>query len=46
MNGLSENEKITPDLIETMIARAQELAQEPNTYWTDQFNKTTAPPIT
>jgi cysteine synthase A len=34
----SKDGKITPALIEAMIARARELAKEPNTYWTDQFN--------
>jgi cysteine synthase A len=34
----SENRKITAKLIDTMVARAKELSQEPNTFWTDQFN--------
>lgn len=31
---------ITPDLIPRMIEVAREMAQEPNTFWTDQFNNT------
>jgi cysteine synthase A len=34
----SENGKITAKLIDSMVARARELSQEPNTFWTDQFN--------
>ncbi|MCC6801442.1 MAG: cysteine synthase family protein [Anaerolineae bacterium] len=34
----SESGLITPDLIPRMIEVARGLAQEPNTYWTDQFN--------
>ncbi len=34
----SKDRKITPELIQTMIARARELSKEPNTFWTDQFN--------
>lgn len=34
----SEGGKITPALIQAMIARAKELAAEPGTFWTDQFN--------
>lgn len=34
----SEDRKITQDLIQAMIDRAGELAKEPNTFWTDQFN--------
>jgi cysteine synthase A len=30
--------KITPDLIQTLIARVRALATEPDTFWTDQFN--------
>ena len=30
--------KITPDLFQTCLARVRELAAEPNTFWTDQFN--------
>ncbi len=33
-----EGGRITPGLIQSMIARARELAAEPNTVWTDQFN--------
>jgi len=34
----SDNGKITAKLIDHMIARAKELSQEPNTFWTDQIN--------
>src|SRR5215204_2364905 len=34
----SEGGKITAKLIDSMIARAKELSNEPNTFWTDQFN--------
>lgn len=34
----SENGKITAALIDSMIAKAKELSQQPNTFWTDQFN--------
>ena len=34
----SENGKITAKLIDSMVARARELSEEPNTFWTDQFN--------
>ena len=34
----SVNRKITAELIQAMIDRARELAREPNTFWTDQFN--------
>jgi cysteine synthase A len=34
----SEGGRITPDLVPRMIARATELAEEPDTYFTDQFN--------
>lgn len=34
----SEGGRITPDLIPRMIARATELADEPDTFFTDQFN--------
>src|SRR6476646_8345060 len=30
--------KITAKLIDSMIARARELSNEPDTFWTDQFN--------
>jgi cysteine synthase A len=34
----SDGGKITPALMQSMIARARELSTEPNTAWTDQFN--------
>lgn len=34
----SKDRKITPELIQMMIARARQLSKEPNTFWTDQFN--------
>jgi len=34
----SKDRKITPELIQAMIARARDLAKAPNTFWTDQFN--------
>jgi cysteine synthase A len=34
----SDGHKITPPLIQALIARARELSTEPNTFWTDQFN--------
>ena len=34
----SVNRKVTPELIQTMIGRARELAAQPNHFWTDQFN--------
>ncbi len=34
----SEGGKITPALMQSMIARARALSTEPNTVWTDQFN--------
>ncbi|MBN1333323.1 MAG: cysteine synthase family protein [Synergistales bacterium] len=34
----SDNGKITAKLIDDMIARARELSEEPNTFWTDQIN--------
>ncbi len=36
----SEERKITAKLIDDMVARAKELSNEPNTFWTDQFNNT------
>lgn len=33
----SEEGKITPDLVPRMIARAQEIAAQPDAYWTKQF---------
>jgi cysteine synthase A len=34
----SENGQITAKLIASLIKRAKELSEAPNTYWTDQFN--------
>ena len=34
----SVNSKVTPELIQQMVARARELSTQPNTFWTDQFN--------
>ena len=34
----SDNRKITADLINRMVARARELAEQPGIFWTDQFN--------
>ena len=34
----SEGGKVTPDLIQRCIGRVRALADEPNTFWTDQFN--------
>jgi len=34
----SENRKVTPQLIQALIARVREWAKQPNTFWTDQFN--------
>ena len=34
----SDGGKITPALIQRMIARAKELSEEPDTHWTDQIN--------
>ncbi len=30
--------RVTPELFKQMLARIEEVAREPNTYWTDQFN--------
>jgi cysteine synthase A len=38
----SVDRKITAELIQAMIDRAGELAKEPNTFWTDQFNNVDA----
>src|SRR6201993_4201339 len=38
----SENGKLTPELFRTMIDKAKKLAEEPNTYYTDQFNNADA----
>lgn len=34
----SENGELTAKLIDDMIARARELSEDPNTFWTDQVN--------
>ena len=34
----SQDGQITPDLVPRMMAKAGELAAEPDTYWTDQMN--------
>ena len=34
----SVDRKVTPELIAAALARVQELATQPNTFWTDQFN--------
>ena len=34
----SDNGKISAKLIDTMVARAKELSQDPKFFWTDQFN--------
>lgn len=34
----SVERKITPELVQALIQRAREMAPEPNTFWTDQFN--------
>lgn len=34
----SVNRKVTPELIQSMIARVRELSAQPNAFWTDQFN--------
>jgi len=34
----SEGGRVTAGLFDLMIARARELSQAPNTFWTDQFN--------
>jgi cysteine synthase len=36
----SVNRKVTPELIQALIARVRELSKEPDTFWTDQFNNT------
>lgn len=38
----AENGKLTPELFRTMIDMAKKLAEEPNSYYTDQFNNTDA----
>lgn len=34
----SVDRKVTPELIQSIVERARELAAEPQTFWTDQFN--------
>lgn len=34
----SVNRRVTPELIQSLIARVRQLSTEPNTFWTDQFN--------
>jgi cysteine synthase len=34
----SENRRITAKLIDDMVKRAKEISNNPNTFWTDQFN--------
>lgn len=34
----SKDRKVTPDLVQAMISRVRELAEEPDTFWTDQLN--------
>lgn len=36
----SDNGRASPELVRNGQARARELAAEPNTFWTDQFNNT------
>jgi cysteine synthase A len=36
----SDNGFITAELIHSLVERARALSQEPNTFWTDQFNNT------
>jgi cysteine synthase A len=38
----SENGKLTPELFRAIIDKAKRLGEEPNTYYTDQFNNTDA----
>lgn len=38
----SDGGKVTPALFDRFKARIKELAQDPNTYWTDQFNNADA----
>ncbi len=38
----SENGKLTPELFRRMIDTAKKLGEEPNSYYTDQFNNTDA----
>jgi cysteine synthase A len=34
----SPDGKVTPELVQAIIARARDLASEPDTFWTDQYN--------
>lgn len=34
----SVDRRVTPELIQALIARVRRLSTEPNTFWTDQFN--------
>lgn len=34
----SEDRKMTPELVQAIVGRAQELASEPDTFWADQYN--------
>lgn len=34
----SQNRQITPELVQSIVARARELAAEPGTFWADQYN--------
>jgi cysteine synthase A len=38
----SENGKLTPELFRIMLDKARKLGEEPNTFYTDQFNNTDA----
>ena len=38
----SDGGKVTPELFDRFKARIRELAQDPNTFWTDQFNNADA----
>jgi len=38
----SDGGKLTPELFRTMIEKARKLGEEPNTYYTDQFDNTDA----
>jgi cysteine synthase A len=38
----SENGKLSPELFRTMIDKAEKLSEEPNTFYTDQFNNADA----
>ena len=34
----SQERKVTPELVQAIVARARELASEPETFWADQYN--------